>query len=237
MYLIIGSGRAATHFSYYFSLKKIPFIQWSRKANSLAELESGLAAASKVLLLIRDSDIESFFQQRLLKFHGLVIHASGAIEVPGTISAHPLMSFGPEYYSLDIYENIGFAVGPETDFRELLPELRNPFFQINSSDKALYHAWAVYSGNLATLLWQEALRGFAELKVPPSAVEAYLLQVLNNVMKRPELALTGPLARKDKKTISLHLKNLPEPARHIYQCFVDTYASEFRMEVMHDANS
>lgn len=226
MYYLIGSGRAATHIGQYFRLLGIPFKTWSRKNHSLDELHATLPSVDKILLLISDGQIEPFAKEHLKGFSGPIIHMSGALEIPGLISAHPLMSFGPSLYELSTYKKMGFAVTPGHPLRDLIPELENESFEITPQDKALYHAWAVYSGNFATLLWQEALPGFQKLGVPTQAVAAYLEQVLENALAAPQSALTGPLARKDKTTVRKHLEVLPTPSKLIYQSLAENYAPE-----------
>jgi predicted short-subunit dehydrogenase-like oxidoreductase (DUF2520 family) len=226
MYYLIGSGRAATHIGHYFGLLGIRHKTWNRRQQSFEELRTGLNSASKVLLLISDSQIEAFAKEHLEDFSGPVVHMSGALEIPGLISAHPLMTFGPHVYGLKAYEKMAFAMSLGVSLSSVFPELENPSFQISAEDKPLYHAWAVYAGNFATLLWQEALPGFQKLGVPPTAVATYLEQVLENALAAPQLALTGPLARKDKTTVKTHLQVLPKPANLIYQSIAQNYAPE-----------
>ena len=52
-YGIIGSGRLKGHLSHYFSLSNIPFNTWSRKDNSLIELESFANKSDVIILLIK----------------------------------------------------------------------------------------------------------------------------------------------------------------------------------------
>jgi predicted short-subunit dehydrogenase-like oxidoreductase (DUF2520 family) len=231
MYLIIGSGRSAKHFSHYFCLKNIDFCTWNRRTSDLACLTQSLAKTAKVLLLISDSNLNSFYESYLQSYAGKVIHTSGALDIPGMISAHPLMTFGPNLYELKTYEQMAFALGPGISFSELFPELANPSFVIKPQEKSLYHAWAVYGGNFATLLWKEALAGLKLQNVPQQAIATYFQQILTNALAAPSIALTGPLARRDFKTIDAHLAVLPEPAHSIYQSFVDAYIPEPTREI------
>jgi predicted short-subunit dehydrogenase-like oxidoreductase (DUF2520 family) len=236
MYLLIGSGKAARHFKYYLDLLKIPNASWSRNTSNTKDIDQkilieDLQNYSRILLLISDSSLESFYQQNLKSFPGPIIHFSGALEIEGMVSAHPLMTFGPELYELDVYKKMQFALSDGRTLAELLPGLTNSSFKISRSDKALYHAWAVYSGNLATLLWSEALNGMDGLHVPRKALEIYLEQTLKNTIQSKSAALTGPIARNDQITIRKNLNSLPEPARSIYQEFVQSYLPNFLPEV------
>ena len=222
MYLIIGSGRAAFHFQYYFQILKIPFLQWNRKQNSPEDLKEKLQKSQAALILISDSQIEKFASQFLSAFKGRKIHFSGALEIPGLSSAHPLMTFGPELYSQSVYEKIHFAVSELDQLKELLPELNNPSFMLKSDEKSQYHAWAAFSGNLAALLWKEAIPPWVEMGVPVSAIQVFLEQTLQNSLQDPSGAPTGALVRKDELTLKKHLSNLPPKAKVIYQKFIET---------------
>lgn len=231
MYLVIGSGRAALHTTAYFALKGIAFYQWSRKSNSYSELDPLISKASCILVLISDSQLESFYRDYLSNCTCPIVHFSGALEIRGMKSAHPLMTFGLLTYELGIYEKIAFAVGEGTNFQELFPELTNPTFSVSTKERALYHAWVSYCGNFANLLWREALPGIRELGVPEEALRIYLQQTLTNFFQTTKTSLTGPLARKDSIVVNKHLDVLPEPARSIYQSFVKSYFPEFKKDV------
>lgn len=220
MYLIIGSGRTALHFRHYFKDLKIPHLTWSRKENSAEDLKQKLAQAQKILVLISDSQIEAFARETLSATPAMKIHFSGALNIPGMLSAHPLMSFGPELYSLDFYRQIYFAVSPDADFHSLFPELPNPSFKLKAEDKSTYHAWAAYSGNLAALLWKESLPAWTMLGVPSDAIHMYLAKTLQNSIRDPLHAPTGALVRKDQVTLNKHLSVLPPRAKSIYQNFI-----------------
>ena len=101
--LIIGSGRTSKHFAHYFQLLALNFQTWSR-SEPWALLETRLEKASHVLLLISDSALAGFYQENLKHLNKVVIHFSGALELDGMISAHPLMTFTNELYDLHTYQ-------------------------------------------------------------------------------------------------------------------------------------
>jgi len=226
-YLIVGSGRAASHFKHYLALKGIPYADWNRRENTEDDLKECLARVSNVLLLIKDSAIQEFRDLHLKDFKGSVIHFSGSLNVEGMECYHPLMTFGPSLYDLPFYERIHFAAASEQKFHERFPGLPNPVFELNAKDKAFYHALCVMSGNFPQILWRECLSAFDGLNVPTEAVALYLQKNLENFMANPQQSLTGPLARKDWQTIQKNIDALPERLRPLYTAFVDFYVPEF----------
>jgi predicted short-subunit dehydrogenase-like oxidoreductase (DUF2520 family) len=224
-YLIVGSGRAATHFKNYLALKGIPYCDWNRKEHKEAEFQKCLARASTVLLLIKDSAIEEFRDQNLAQFKGAVVHFSGSLSVEGIESFHPLMTFGPELYDLGFYEKIFFACSFGKRFRELFPKLVNPVFEIKKEDRAFYHALCVMSGNFPQILRHDCLSEFNKLGVPSGAVALYWQKNFENFMANPDQSLTGPLVRGDEKTIQRNIEALPQRLKALYVAFVEFYKS------------
>lgn len=222
--LLIGSGRLARHLQSYFTQISLPFISWSRADHEEADLRRKISLSSHVLIAIRDDALEPFINSH--NFTGkTVVHFSGSLVIPGAFGAHPLMTFGPELYDLQTYKNISFVLesGSPALFK-LIPELENPFFFINKEQKALYHALCVSSGNFTTLLWQKVFAEFEQtLNLPREILYTYLDQIVANLKNNPEAALTGPLARKDIKTIRNNISALEgRDLQTIYQAFVQS---------------
>jgi predicted short-subunit dehydrogenase-like oxidoreductase (DUF2520 family) len=228
-YLIIGNGRAARHLVHYFQLlsTEIPFYRWyrdSKDPNNLKVLEFMISNASHIILAISDSEISGFLQKHPSLESKCVIHLSGALEVSHAFSAHPLMTFGPELYELEVYKNMVFVLsegGPHLS--QLFPHFQNRFYQIPAEKKSLYHALCVLSGNFTSILWQKTFAEFeTQLRLPKDILFPYLKQIATNLEKNPEAALTGPLARKDHVTIEKNLNSLKADSFHsVYQAFVN----------------
>ncbi|MCL2474489.1 MAG: DUF2520 domain-containing protein, partial [Alphaproteobacteria bacterium] len=129
-YLIIGNGRVAKHLHSYFDLMKVPFLSWNRRENSESQLLSMLeamkeAASPIVLLPIKDSAIQEFFDKHISRFNYTAYHFSGASVIKNVLSAHPLMTFGHELYDSDFYKKIFFAVSSKSNFKKHFPFLPN----------------------------------------------------------------------------------------------------------------
>jgi hypothetical protein len=226
-YLLIGSGRLARHLEFYFRSLNLNFTVWSRKQDSL-ELKTLIASSTHVLLAISDQALGSFYQNNLSNCNLPIVHFSGALELEGTTSAHPLMTFGHDLYPATFYQKIHFVLSKNVQLNGVLPGLPNSFSFLPSELKSRYHAACVLGGNFTTLLIQKMLAEFAQMQVPKSAAESYINKILENVLQNPEMALTGPLARKDYKTVQKNMEALEhDPFLKIYQAFVQTYSPEF----------
>ncbi len=225
-YLIVGSGRTARHFAYYFQTLKLNFGTWDRTW-AISYFQEQLQHSTHVLLLISDSAIESFFREHLQEFKGVVVHFSGALEIPGVESAHPLMTFAADLYPAETYPRIPFVTTSYREIRDLLPGLANPISRIHPDQKAYYHALCVMSGNFTTLLWQKMHQGLKELGLPDGVESVYRQQIFANLAGNLEQALTGPLARKDRATLARNYQALKNDAyKEIYRAFVKVHDPE-----------
>lgn len=224
-YLLIGSGRLAQHLRHYFNLLHIPYTHWSRKENSLAELNEYLQKSTHVLLLINDGAISEFYDTYLKNTAKIVIHCSGSLVVPNIFGIHPLMTFTNALYNLDVYQSIVFVLEyTNTPFSDLLPHIPNQVFMIPVEDKSFYHALCVISSNFSILLWEKLIQGLSsKWQIPKAAMIPLLKQVTQNLIDL-ENPLTGPLVRNDHTTISENLNALQnDPFHAIYQAFVSVY--------------
>ncbi len=202
--LIVGDGRLARHFSFYFDLIQFPFRKWSRNHQSEEELQKALSVSKNILLCISDDQIESFYNERKnpnLNF----IHFSGVFHHPEILGFHPLMTFNQESYDQKTYENFYFVgSSSEQTFRDLFPQLKNPYATLQIQDKALYHALCTLGGNGTTLLWKLVLTEFEKMDLPPALFKPLIDQIFQNLLNNTEGFLTGPWYRNDIKTIEKH---------------------------------
>jgi predicted short-subunit dehydrogenase-like oxidoreductase (DUF2520 family) len=230
--LLIGSGRLARHLGHYLSLKGIPHLHW---AHPRAPLPDSLARnATHFWVLLSDQALVPYCEGLQESYPSTpVIHSSAATSIPGTLTAHPLMTFGPSLYSLTEYESIPFFMikeeaSPVAEVIHFLREtLKHPVHLISAEDRHRYHASAVMMSNYSIILWNAAFTA-AKLnpEIPRRAFEPILKQTLNNFMNAGIDALTGPLKRNDTATIASHLKALNgTPETELYQAFVHYFRS------------
>jgi predicted short-subunit dehydrogenase-like oxidoreductase (DUF2520 family) len=226
IYLIIGSGRMAKHFCHYLSLVHIPYRQWSRSKQSEQELQTLAQESTHIILLISDSQIEAFAKKINRNDHQILIHFSGQLSLPHIYSAHPLNTFSHELYAKEDYVCTPFILEENgKTFDELLPGLANASYYIPSALKSYYHAMCVLSANFTCILWQKFFHELENtLSLSPSIGLPYLQQTMHNLLKNPQGALTGPLARNDQKTIQANLHALEnDKFLDVYQSFVKIF--------------
>ncbi len=220
-YTIVGDGKVARHFGHYFDLLEIPFNRWSRR-QSLQKLQQFVAQTDVVLLLISDDEIARFIENHPFLHNKILVHFSGTLSLDSAFGCHPLMTFGQALYDLATYQSIPFVCDEGVDFKQLLPQLGNPFFSIAAKDKAFYHAMCVMAGNFSQMLMRETAKQLNErLEIPADILFPYLLQNTKNFIANPEHSATGPLQRGDFATINKHLHVLKgNDLEGIYKRFV-----------------
>lgn len=232
LYGVVGDGQAARHFSHYLQLLGIPFKTWSRtEASEYCEnLADRLSECKIILVLISDSAIETFLKENERFFKDrTAVHFSGSLVTPLAEGFHPLMSFGGNFLSLDEYKKIPFILERgRASFEEIFPDLSNPHITIHAKDKSLYHSFCVMSGNFTTLLWQKVFKEMqSQLQIPREYLHPYLEAITRNLLESPESALSGPIHRRDVKTLTVNLKALRrDPYAKIYRAFVETHVPD-----------
>ena len=226
--LLIGQGKLARHLHHYFHLTEFPHKHFDN-ARDLAqpEFHRKIREVNSVWVLTTDQSIASVMENIKVEMIKLDlnpanytwIHSSAATEIAGTITFHPLMTFGPELYSLEQYQAIPFALisNEEVNF-----PLSNKTFKIESQQRSFYHACAVMMSNLPILLWSlTSTEAKQKLALDPQIFHPILKQTLDNFLKNGESALTGPIARNDQKTIAQNLAAISNtPLLTIYEAFL-----------------
>lgn len=216
-YLIVGRGRLALNLAFYFKNLNIPYTMWHRDLGT-ETLKVFIKTHSRILLAISDGAIESFAKEHQLSA-AQMIHFSGALITPFAHKLHPLMTFTRQPLALETWKSIPF-IGTQgaPPLGELIPEFKNPFWQIPQELSALYHSLCVLSGNGTTVLWQNAFEQFEnKLGLPREILHHYLRQICSNLIENSQNALTGPWARNDAKTIENNLNSLEE--QKLYEAY------------------
>lgn len=225
-YLIIGFGRTAKNWQHYLQLLNIPVKNWNRKI-AASELPAMIEQSSHVLLLISDNAIEAFYKQHPQLQQKICAHFSGALEISGVHSVHPLASFNQDLLALSDYKKIPLVSTSELPLSNLLPGIDNPFYQIKAFDKAKYHALCVLGGNFSVLLWQKVAAEFAKLNLPKDIEQNFRQMIFNNMQNDLSTALTGPLSRKDDTTIFKNLDSLKNDSyQKVYLAFLEAHYPE-----------
>jgi predicted short-subunit dehydrogenase-like oxidoreductase (DUF2520 family) len=223
-YGIVGNGRLAKHLIHYFRLKHLNITQWHRSMDRSAH--DVLARTEVVIIAIRDDAIEDFIKKNVWLKNKIVVHCSGSLVTKLAQGFHPLFNFTSHIYKPEKYEQIPFVIEKgKYSFRDVFPQLSNRSYLISKNQRPLYHALSVVSGNFPTILWQEVFTQFQKkLKLPPEILIPYIQNCLDEFTADPKESLTGPMVRKDKKTIEKNLKALKGSyLKDIYKTFSKRY--------------
>jgi predicted short-subunit dehydrogenase-like oxidoreductase (DUF2520 family) len=245
-YAILGGGRLARHMRHYLTLLNQTVSCWERDpvgpgnthaiASPTERLRATIRPASHVLLLVSDGSIAELLKRYPFLHEKTLLHCSGALSIPGVAGAHPLMTFGHELYTLELYRKIPFMVDRGHDFDALLPGLPNPHFHLSVEEKPRYHALCVMAGNFCQILWQATAERFAGMGLPVATLAPYLQQVVHNFVHHPHTALTGPLSRGDQQTIERNLNALAGDALEpVYRAFLELYATGDKVQELRQA--
>jgi predicted short-subunit dehydrogenase-like oxidoreductase (DUF2520 family) len=167
--------------------------------------ESG---AELTLLCVPDTAIRDVAQGLPLG-QGWIGHVSGATPLSALdpherrFSLHPLQTFtrnrGPEQL-----DGAWAAVTAENDEArgqalELARTLGLEPFELDDTDKPLYHAGAAMASNFLVTLHRAAAGLVAAAGVPPEALDPLMRRTIEN-----DFELTGPIERGDWETVEAH---------------------------------
>ena len=222
-YGIAGNGRASTHLQTYFRLLKVPYKLWHRRSGRTPE--ASLGRCSTIFILISDGAIAPFISANPFLKAKTLIHFSGSLSIQGVSAMHPFMPLCERTLSLAEYRRIPFAMDRGVSLKKLVPEFTNPVFRINKEEKSLYHALCALGANLPVILWQKAMRDLGgKFGIPSDQVRRYFQASLDNFKEDPQRALSGPICRKDTRTIASDIKALgKDPFAEVYSVFAKIY--------------
>ena len=156
------------------------------------------------------------------------VHASGALELGALAplrrrhpvgSFHPLRSF-PEPGPPESFRGIVIAVDASSEsLRRVLNRLARDLGakpkRVDDTQRAVYHAAAVFASNYVVALLAEAISlledsGWTEKEAVEGLVPLAEGAVANVLRRGPIAALTGPIRRGDAETVRRHLAALAE---------------------------
>jgi len=208
-YALLGSGRVARHFRFYLDNLDLPCRFWSRQENDAADLKNVIEESSHILFAVSDSALEDLIAP-WRDSEKVLVHFSGALRIPGSYSAHPLMTFGPELEAPEWYWSIPFVLDEGVTLHDVLPGLANPYLSLSPEQRPLYHALVSLAGNSTFLLWQDIGHEMSRLGLPPSVLAPFLHQVVKNATDLSKDGFTGPVARGDWTTVARHAQALKD---------------------------
>ncbi len=238
--LLIGKGKLAQHMQTYCKLMNAPFL-WHKDARSLnddfsalCQTEVGRLRPTMAWILVSDRAVPLVTRGvRALAPHLKLFHASGALKVEGATALHPLFTFGPDPYPLQIYQSFPLTlIGRRWADEEILLQFCSTYFSKNQrlefheDHQAFYHALCVMVSNFPQILWDMSGTALQDKTgVNRTVFTPIILQAAANFAQSADRALTGPLARGDQETITKNLSALGEtPLRGLYEAFLKSYS-------------
>jgi predicted short-subunit dehydrogenase-like oxidoreductase (DUF2520 family) len=195
------------------------FIGAGRPAASVQDMRP----ADIWLITVSDTAIASVASDLAASGHppAIAIHCSGFLPASEMAplgesgwhlsSAHPVASFADPTVSItqfrDTYCGLEGDKTAVATLEPLLTAIGARCFPVRSDAKAIYHAAAVLSNNLTTVLQALALEAWQEAGVPAEATHALHAALLKGTVENtlalgPQAALTGPAARGDTDVVA-----------------------------------
>jgi len=176
--------------------------------------------AQIVLLCVPDSAIAATVECQTLVASQWVGHTSGATPLSALspqmrrFGLHPLQTFNRSGDPRQLDGAYG-AVTAETDEaraagRALATILGLQAFDLDETNRAVYHAGASIASNFLVTLHRAATELFDAAGAPPAGLEPLMRRVIDNGFE-----LTGPIARGDWETVDRHVEAIRERKPHL----------------------
>lgn len=182
-----------------------------------------------ILLAVRDDQIatvvKDLWQQNVLRPNQGLIHFSGTLpadvgQLPGMteiryLAMHPLQAVASIEAGITRLTQCVWSLEGEIEAvqmgEKLLTALGVRWLKIAREQKTLYHAAACVASNYLVTIIQMASEMLKTVGFPPELAEQALLPLIAGTIenlreKKPEEALTGPIARGDIGTVEKHIQ-------------------------------
>ena len=219
-FAVVGPGRAGQSFT-----KALVERGWTQRGSfGRGEEIARLADDVDVVLLTVPDDAIAGTAAAIRPGKAAVLHVSGAKGLDvlephiGRGSVHPLTSLPDvDTGARRLGSGLVFAVAGDQAATEVVRALGGRPVTVNDESRALYHATAAIAANHLVALCAQVERLADEVGVPLDAYWALMATTLDNVRRSgPAATLTGPAARGDNSTLTLHLDALPVRERNLY---------------------
>lgn len=167
-----------------------------------------------------------------------VVHCSGADSTAileparkaGALVAafHPLQTFAGAKEAMENIPGSTFSIEAEEPLLDILKkmaeELGGNWIILKASDKAAYHAAAVFASNYLVTLVKMSTDLWQTFSIPADQATKALLPLLKGTIHNIETiglpdCLTGPIARGDAGTVNKHLKTIQEKSPELLTAY------------------
>lgn len=235
-HIVIGMGRLGRNMATYAEALGVSVDRLTRRDIQVSDdLLKNRFDGARVIALATPDDVLEDLAARIvgLSSGAQIVQFSGANRIPGAVSCHPLYSFPDGQLPFATMKQIPFALEPDgPDFAQLYPGASNPTFRVRHEDRAFYHATAVLAGNFAAHIWNEVAPAFqARFPDAPADVLAHYLEgCVERFRENPADSMTGPVARRDERTVAVNLKSLEGAPRLValYRAFLSSAWEDYR---------
>ncbi len=243
----IGSGKVGTSFGMFLQAKKVPLSgYYSRHIETASQtakllgcrvfetLESLVLQSDLIGITVNDDQIDTIVDDLValnvdlsdkLFFHMSGAHDSLTIKKLNdkSFSLHPLKAFPQVIESVSTFESVVFSLEGATQLsREWVESLGINYFEIQSEQKALYHAAAAIVSNYLVTVIDFGLNQFVHMGLDKATAMKALWPLISGTITNiesygTEKALTGPIVRGDCETIEKHLSVLDVNSKALYK--------------------
>lgn len=158
----------------------------------------------------------------------IIVHCSGSLTSDAlsvftnkdcyVASIHPMQSFNDPKTSVKKFNGTYCALEGDTNALNILTPLFRSLgaitYEINKSNKTLYHIAGVFASNYLITLAHIGISLLQEAQVPNDLTTKAIIHIMRSTLENvedsldPTKALTGPIQRGDHVTIAKHLEAL-----------------------------
>lgn len=243
----IGSGKVGTSFGKLLNAKNVPLSGYYSRhidtamntakqlsCQAFETLEALVLQSDLIGITVNDDQIdhvvEDLVELNVDLSDKMFFHMSGAHDSltlkklnVNSFSLHPLKAFPQVVESASAFESVFFSLeGATRSSREWIESLGIDYFEIQSEQKALYHAAAVIVSNYLVTVIDFGLNQFAEMGLDKATAMKALWPLISGTIMNieaigTEKALTGPIVRGDCETIEKHLAVLDINSKALYK--------------------
>jgi len=244
---LIGSGNVATNLGlalqkhgyavtvvYSKSLAHAQTLAKQLKATATDILSAIPTNLDLYILAVKDDVLGNVSSQ--LKVKGLVIHTSGSVPLQ-ILSAHKHRGVFYPLQTLTKKTPIAFKAVPilleastTKDLQllhEIASELSNDVLEVSSTQRQMLHVAAVFANNFTNHLMGVAKDLLAQYQLPEHLLDELIQRTAKQaITHHPFSVQTGPVARNDMETVSMHIQLLQQNPqyRQVYEMLSQSIA-------------
>ena len=248
----IGAGKVGTALAALLSRKSYKVVSVydpdKNAATSLCKLVKGCNPASTaqavtdnadlVFITTPDGIIPAVAAQLKWKTGQGVVHCSGADSTAilepankaGALTAafHPLQTFAGAKEAMENIPGSTFSLEAQepllSHLKQMAADLGGSWITLKATDKAAYHAAAVFASNYLVTLVKMSTDLWKTFDIPTGQAVKALLPLLKGTIHNIETiglpdCLTGPIARGDAGTVTKHLDTIKEKAPELLSTY------------------